>query len=480
MKSVSRFLAITTGFVAAAFVIPLLWAAVSGDGGLAPIALSCAIGAAASCAAAFIGREARLRDITSRGAVVAVLLSWLFASFIASLPYRFGGVLTSTVDSLFEGVSGLTTTGASVIADISSVPQSILLWRALSQWFGGIGIVVLALIFFPASSAAMQLFRAEVAGSYDERMTPRVQKTAIYLCSTYAILTAIEFVILMLFCRLSLFNALTLSLSTMATGGFLPTNGSVGAFGGMTAVVVSVFLVLASINLTLYWVVLSRRSLDSMRNNPELRTFIGLIALVGVMMSVILYAGGHITSVGEAFEQGFFHTISSISTCGFFITDTSQWPASVRLLTILMMFTGGCAISASGGMTCGRVATAMKHVRQEFTRVLHPRAIMPVRFGSRTVDDQTVSSCFGFITVYFIFFFIGIAVLSLCGLDMATSVGASAASLGNVGPGFSVAGSTMTCAQMPDSAKLTCMALMLLGRLEFFSVLMLFSKSFRR
>jgi trk system potassium uptake protein TrkH len=396
------------------------------------------------------------------------------------LPYIFSGVAPDFLDALFEGVSGFTTTGATVLSSLADVPRSILLWRSFSQWFGGVGIVVLTLAFFPMSGAGMQLYKAEVTGPFHERLTPRIQQTAAFLCKIYLALTLAE-IFLLTAGGFGLFDSLTLSFSTMATGGFSPYKDNIGHFaGGYVKWVTAIFLFLAATNLTLFHAVLVKKDLSAIRENKEFRFYAGTLLIFGAAVSLILYHGRLYDSPWESLAEGFFHTVSMLSTCGFFTTDYNAWPASARMLMLALMFCGGCAISTAGGMTCVRMLVIMRHIGAEFTRRLHPRAVVPTRIGDMPVDSGVITSCFAYFAAYIGVFVAGFALICLFGQDMTTAISGVAATIGNVGPGFGMAGPSEGYAAMPGAVKAVYIFLMLCGRLEIFTLLILFTPKFWR
>lgn len=480
MRRVCRFLSVVAFALAAALLLPIAWGLYDGGRGLGPLLLTLLLCAGVCIAMRAVGRGARFQEMRMKEALLAVPLSWLLASLLVGLPYRFDASVPTLLDAFFEGVSGFTTTGASVIPDLGRVPRSILLWRSFSQWIGGVGIVVLALAVLPASSAGMQLYRSEVAGPVHERLTPRIQQTAAFLWKTYVTLTTIQ-IALLLFGGLGLFDAMTLAFGTLATGGFSPYADNVGHFdSSYVKWVTAVFLFLAGANVTLFHAMLAKRSLSPLWKNPEFRFYAFLLLLFGVATSSLLYVGGVFASVRTASLEGFFTCVSMLSTCGYFISDYNAWPSSVRSLMLILMFCGGCATSSAGGITCLRVRIVLRHVGAEFRRLLHPRAVIPTRLGEEAVDSGVISSCFAFVIAYVALFLAGFGALALFGQDMTTAISGAAATLGNVGPGFGMIGPTESYAAQPGGVKVVYILLMLCGRLEIFPLLVVFTPSFWR
>jgi trk system potassium uptake protein TrkH len=481
LSRVCRFLSITSFSITAALLAPILWSVAERDAGLVPLIGSLVVGASMSGLFVFFGFGSGLGDMTNREAILSVALSWIVTSMIVALPYLFSGATPGFVDALFEGVSGFTTTGASVISDLSALPRSILFWRSFSQWLGGIGIVVLTLVFFPVSGAGMQLYKAEVSGPVHERLTPRIRETATLLWKIYVTLTVLQICLLMFAGGLDFFDASTLSFSTAATGGFSPYRGNVGHFSGKYVKwITAIFLFLAASNLTFYHMIFVRRTIKPLRENPEFRFYIAALFVFGSLTTLILFAKGYCADFRASAADGCFHTMSMLSTCGFFTSDYNHWPSSVRHLMLVLMFAGGCAISTASGITCIRIVIILKHLKEEFARILHPHAIIPPRFSGNVVDPSVVAACFAFFTAYIGIFLLGFVVLTMLGQDMTTALSSAAATLGNVGPGFGMVGPMESYASQSAGVKIVYMSLMLCGRLEIFTLLVLFTRKFWR
>jgi trk system potassium uptake protein TrkH len=479
---VFRFLSTVTTATTLAMSLPILAAAWSGDGGLEALVMAFLAGACVSAFLACVGRGASISDMSARDAVLLVIVSWLAASALTSLPYIFSGAAPTLLDAFFEGVSGFTTTGVSVIPNLESVPRSIRLWRSFSEWIGGLGIIVLILAVLPsagASGAGMWLYKAELSSPVHERLTPRIQQTAVFLWKTYIALTAAQIFFLM-WGGLDLYDSATLAFSTVSTGGFSPYHDNVGHFeGNYVKWVTAIFLFLSGINLTLYHILIVGRNPSRVWRNPETRFYVIVFLAFGALISAILYSYGVFQSLRTSILEGFFYTISMLSTGGFFISDYGTWPAVTRFLMMIMAFCGGCAISTTGGLTCIRVVVIIKHVWDEFTRILHQSAIIPTRLGDSTVDAGVVSSCFAYLSAYMIAFFTGFALLTLFGEDPTAALSGAAAALGNIGPGFKI-GQSGGLTMENSCVKLVSMALMLCGRLEIFTLIVIFTPRFWR
>jgi trk system potassium uptake protein TrkH len=461
-------------------LLPIAWSAVSGDGGFSPLARSFAAGICVSAALGILGNNSSFKEMSVREAILSVAAAWIVASVIIGLPYIFGGITPNFLDSFFEGASGFTTTGATVIRNLGEVPRSILLWRNFSQWIGGVGIVVLTLAMTPASGAGSDLYKAEVADPIQERLTPRIQETAAFLCKTYLCLTCTQITLLSLG-GLDIFDSLTLSFGTTATGGFSPYPDNVGHFAGSYVKwITAIFLFLSAANLTFFHSLIVRRSFSPLKENPEFRYYVATLLIFGTLVSVLLYSGEIFPSLEASMLQGFFHTVSMLSTCGFFIADYTAWPASVRFIMLTLMICGGCAISTAGGITCARMMVIMRHIRLEFVRLLHPRAQIPTRAGVQVFKPEVISSCFAFFAAYIGVLCLGLLFTTASGLDFTSAISGVAATLGNVGPGFGMTGPAAGYASLSPTVKSVYIFLMLCGRLEIFTLLVIFTPAFWR
>jgi trk system potassium uptake protein TrkH len=477
-RGAARFIAKTTAAAAAAMLLPVTWILLNGGGGMSAMVCSFVCASVMSALLFMAGRGADLDEMNSRDAILSVAGAWCAVSAAAGLPYLFSGVLPGFTDALFEGVSGFTTTGATVIRDLAAVPRGILLWRGISQWLGGIGIVVIAIAVFPSSGAGTQLFNAEVAGPARERITPRIRQTAVFLCKTYLALTGSQIFLLFL-AGLGPFDALTLSFSSVATGGFSPYPDNLGHFtSAPVRAVTALFLFLSASSLTFFHVVVTKKNLSCLRDNPEMKFYVRLTLMFGAALSCVLFFGGVFKSFREAAAEGFFHAISMLSTCGFFTAGFNEWPAAARMLTLLMMFCGGCAVSSAGGISCSRIQIVLRHIAAEFSRRINPRAVVPTRLGSSEVETPSVSAAFAFFAAYICVFCAGFLLVTLFGLDMTSAISGVAATLGNVGPAFGAAGPSAGYAGLASPIKIVYIFLMLCGRLEIFTLLVLFSPRF--
>lgn len=414
-----------------------------------------------------------------------VCIAWIVLAFFGALPYYRAGVFSSFVDAYFETMSGLSTTGASVLDDVEALPHGLLFWRHLTHWLGGMGIIVLAVAIFPALGVAgYNLFKVESSVPTFKRLAPRIVDTARLLWEVYVLLTALQVLVLVLG-NMNLFEAVCHSFATVATGGFSTRNQSLGAFSPFIQYSTIFFMVLGGINFTLHFHAL-RGNFRQMFCNPELRFFLGVQFLAATTVILVLYLRNVYGSFEEAFRYGLFQTVA-IGTCtGFGTADYEKWPDICRFVLFLLMFIGACAGSTTGAMKCVRVLVMLKSVGRAIRQLLNPRAVIVTKYGDTALDDNTISGmavfCFLYICVFasatfLLCLFAGESVEKANGIDLLSASGSVASCLGGVGPGFGSTGPSHSYSHLPAIAKCILILCMLLGRLEIFGVLVLFSPS---
>ena len=406
-----------------------------------------------------------------RESFLLVTATWVMATVVGALPYVFIKGPGFLVDGLFESASGFTTTGASILDDVEGEPQALLLWRSLTQWLGGMGIIVLGIAVLPKLAVGgMELLGAEAPGPVAQKLTPRIARTAEALWGIYAGLTGLQCAILSLLGMKPL-DALNHALTTMATGGFSTRSESVGAYGSAVEVVVWIFMVLAGVNFALHFNLLRGKSPVTVAKDPEFRLYIGLILGATVLIAGDLLMHGERSDPLEALRLGAFQTTTIISTTGFATADFDGWPHFSRTLLFMLMFVGGCGGSTGGSVKVVRVLIVFKRLGVEIKRILQPRAVLPVRMGRQAIPDEVVATVTTFAVLFVALFAAGGLLLALTGLDPVSAFTASATCLGNIGPGFAEVGPTHSMSQLPTAAKLILMTLMIIGRLELFTVL---------
>nr|WP_253932269.1 TrkH family potassium uptake protein [Lewinella sp. W8] len=416
--------------------------------------------------------------IRKREGYLIVALSWLSMVTFGMLPYLYSGMIPTVPEALFETVSGMTTTGASVLEDIEAQPRGLLYWRSLTQWIGGMGIIVLTVAIFPLLGiGGIELFAAEAPGPTSDKLHPRISETAKRLWFIYVGLTGVLGLLLWIF-GLSPYEAINHALTTMATGGFSTRNASAAAFGPSIQYLLIVFMFLAGINYTVLYLSLKRRWTEVWKSD-ELKAYLGLVAF----LTIIITIGVQLETQG-AFEQSFrdslFQVVSLMTTTGFVSADYTGWSTSLTLIFFVLLFLGACAGSTSGGIKLIRHLVFFKNSYLEFKRIVHPSAIVPLRINREVVPGKIITHVFNFLLLYLILFVFGSVALAMMGLDFMTAIGAMATSLGNVGPGIGDVGPVDNFAWLPSHIKVFLSFVMLVGRLEIFTVLVLFTPYFWR
>ncbi|MFW6200114.1 MAG: TrkH family potassium uptake protein, partial [Gemmatimonadota bacterium] len=372
-------------------------------------------------------------DITHREGFAIVTFAWTATAFFGALPFLLTGTVDSVVPAFFESMSGFTTTGATTFTDIEALPHGILFWRSFTHWLGGMGIIVLAIAVLPfLGVGGMQLFRAEVPGPTPDRLRPRITQTAKLLWYVYLGLSVAQ-TILYLFGGMGLFDAVTHTFATLATGGFSTKNASVAGFDSAYIHYVTIlFMYLAGINITLHFRAVAGR--PTYWRDAEWRFFTSVLVGAGLLLMVFNlllgdYAGSHETTLAAieaAFRDGLFQSAAIVTTTGFVTADFEGWPAAAQGLLFTLMFVGGMAGSTGGGVKALRVMVLLKHAWNEVRKHLHPRAVILVRVGRKVVREDVVSNIVGFVILYVFFFLAGAFVMSLFGMDLLTALGASA------------------------------------------------------
>lgn len=421
-------------------------------------------------------RELRLRD-----GFLVVVLFWTVLGLTGSLPFNLAdNPHMSVTDAVFESISGLTTTGATVIVGIDSLPKSILFYRQQLQWLGGMGIIVLAVAVLPMLGiGGMQLYRAETPGPMkDSKLTPRITETAKALWYIYLGLT-VACTLAYWVAGMSLFDAVGHAFSTIAIGGFSTHDASMGYFDStLVEMIAVVFLLLSGANFALHFTAWRARSLKVYLADSEFRFYLQLALAITVLVSVALYLTGTYDSWQEALTTGIFQTVSIGTTAGFTTADYSVWPGFIAITLLFSSFVGGCAGSTGGGIKVIRFLLLIKQGLREITRLIHPSAMIPIRVGQKIIEQRVVAAVWGFFSLYVASFTIMYIMLAATGLDLMTAFSAVAACINNLGPGMSEVG--LNYAGLNDPAKWILCFAMLLGRLEIFTLLVLLSPVYWR
>ncbi len=419
------------------------------------------------------------RELKKRDGYLVVTLGWVVMSLFGTLPYLISGSIPNFTDAFFETMSGFTTTGASILNDIEAMPKGILLWRSLSQWIGGMGIIVLAVAILPILGiGGMQLFVAEAPGISTEKLKPRIKDTAKRLWLIYVGLTFLETVLLM-FGDMPFFDALNHSLTTMATGGFSTKNNSIAFYNSpYIHYVITLFMFLAGTSFTLTYFILKRK-FKKVFGNEEFIVYLVFIILATLMLTGVVHSLTNY-SFEKNFRDTLFSVVSIVTTTGFVIEDYTAWSPLITMAFFALLFIGGMAGSTAGGIKVVRHIILFKNSFLEMKRQLHPNAIIPVRLNSKAIQGELTYHVLAFMMIYFLIFAIGSIIMAWVGLDFPTALSAVATSLGNVGPGIGGVGPVNNFSAIPTEGKWVLSFLMLLGRLELFTVLILLTPFFWR
>jgi trk system potassium uptake protein TrkH len=414
-------------------------------------------------------------DLTSREGFAIVTMSWGATAVFGALPYLLSGVLDSPTAAVFEAMSGFTTTGATVFTDIESLPHGVLFWRSLTQWIGGMGIIVLVIAVLPfLGVGGMQLFRAEVPGPTVERLRPRIAQTAKLLWLVYVGLTGTE-VALFLLGGMGPFDAVNHAFATLATGGFSTKNASMAAFdSAYIHWVTIVFMYLAGVNFSLHFRAASGRPVYF--RDHEWRFFTVLVLSSAATIMALNLASGTYSSFEPALRDSLFQATSITTTTGFVSADYGLWIPGAQMVLFALFFVGGMAGSTGGGIKTMRILLLLKQTGNEIRKHLHPRAILLTRIGRQSVSPDVVANVVGFVILYLLLCLVGAMLLALTGLDPLTAIGGSIATVGNVGPAFGQLGPTDNYGWLSSPALALMSFLMLLGRLEIYTVLLLFHR----
>lgn len=416
--------------------------------------------------------------VRKREGYLIVTTGWVFMVLFGMLPYLISGVIPTIPDALFETVSGMTTTGASVLTDIEAQPKGILFWRSMTQWIGGMGIIVLTVAIFPLLGiGGIELFVAEAPGPTSDKLHPRISETAKRLWFIYVGLTALLTIVLW-FEGLNFYEACNHALTTMATGGFSTRNNSMAAFSPTVQYTIIFFMLLAGTNYTVLYLGLKRRWTQVWKSD-EFKAYLALIGVLTVGITAGVFATGKF-GIEASFRDSLFQIVSLITTTGFVSADYTQYSNAITFLFFILLFLGACAGSTSGGIKLIRHLVFFKNSGLEFRRILHPQAVVPLRLNGQVVRGKIITHVYTFLLLYLFIFVLGTLVLSLLGLDFETSLGAMATSIGNVGPGIGDVGPVDNFAWLSSPVKLFLSFVMLLGRLELFTILVLFMPYFWR
>ena len=417
----------------------------------------------------------RTRDFFAKEGFVTVAFSWIIMSLIGALPYVFSGEIPNYIDALFETVSGFTTTGASIVPSVEAMTHGILLWRCLTIWVGGMGVLVFVMFVVPLSEEhSMHIMRAEMPGPTVGKLVPRIRKTAMILYVIYAALTVILTILLRL-CGVNWFDAVIHALSTAGTGGFSSHGTSVAYFDSAAVdAVIAVFCLLFGVNFNLYFFLLIRRFRDVFTND-ELRYYLGIVAFA--ILTITLNLRSYYGSALTAFRYAGFQVASIMTTTGHVTADFDLWPTYSKIVLFLLMFIGGCAGSTSGGIKVSRLIIMGKTIRNDIIHQINPREVHTVRLSGSVVTREVQHTTLVFVALYMLLIFISTLIVSLDNKDFISTFTPVVACVSNVGPAFGIAGATGSYASYSYLSKLVLSADMLRGRLEILPILMLCAPS---
>lgn len=416
-------------------------------------------------------------SVHKREGYLIVATGWLTMVSFGALPYIFSGTIPVWYDAIFESASGMTTTGASILTDIEAMPEGILYWRSLTQWIGGMGIIVLTVAIFPLLGiGGIELFGAEAPGPTSDKIHPRIRETAKRLWLVYVGLT-VTLAILLALEGMTVYDAINHALTTMATGGFSTKNDSMMHFDQpIIQYTITLFMFLAGTNFTIIYFGL-RGKFKKVWISDEFKAYLSLVVFFTLFVSLIVFYRMDIP-FEEAFRSSLFMIVSVITTTGFVSADYTLWGYTLTMIFFILMFLGASAGSTSGGIKIIRHLVFFKNSYLEFKRLIHPRAIVPLKLNNQVVAPRIIMHIIIFLLLYLLLFVVGSIIVSAMGLDFMTAVGAVATSLGNVGPGIGEVGPVDNFASLPWQAKLFLSFLMILGRLEIFTFLVLFTPFF--
>jgi trk system potassium uptake protein len=474
-----QFVSIFCAGVALCLAVPLGVALVLRDEGLIPLALSMAV-ALGSGLVLGVSLRRPGREFSHREAILLVAAAWLVAAVLGSLPFYLSPYFDSFTDALFESMSGFTTTGATVLANVEGLPGSLHVWRCFTHWLGGMGIILLGIAILPlVGIGGMELYRAEFSGARSDKLKPRIAETAKALWKIYVFFTVAEYVILRL-AGMGRLDAACHAFSTMGTGGFSTRSASIESFGSPAIeLIIVLFMLIAGINFTFHYRLLVERRPSQFFKDVEIRTYLFLAGFITAVVAAELLRR-QMYSYFDAFRLALFQATSIMTTTGFTSANFELWPPLPQLLLLAIMFVGGCAGSTAGGLKTARMVLLTRVVGREFRRLVSPRGVFAIRMNQDRVTEQTVQSLLNLVYLAFLIFFGASILLAAVGVDVLTALSATAASMFNVGPGLGSVGPAEHYGHLPMFAKWVLIVCMLAGRLEFYTILVLLTPVFWR
>jgi len=412
-----------------------------------------------------------IKRINIKSGLSIVALGWIAVSLLGALPFYLSGSVPTYIDAVFETVSGFTTTGASVISNVEILDRSILFWRSFTHWIGGMGILVFTLALLPAYGISnFQIFKAEAPGPTHGKLEPHIKNTARTLYVTYIVLTVLQIFFLRMG-GVSLFDSTLFTFGTVGTGGFAPYNDSVARFSTYVQMVISLFMILAGVNFTLY-VLLIKGKIRDVLADSEFRVYLRIIVISTFLIALNL-AWVHYDDVWHSIRDAIFQVTSVMTTTGYATVDFQTWPAFSKFVLLGLMFIGGSAGSTAGGIKVIRLLISVKLIKREISKIFHPNAIVSIKLGKKVVPNEVVARVNSFVALHLIVFVVGTLIISLDNVDMISALSSVAATLNNIGPGLELVGPTSNYASFSQLSKGVFTVIMLLGRLELFTIIAL-------
>ena len=451
------------------------------DGDLVPLLQSLAITIVSGFTLMLLFKSKEKKELSTHDGFAVVTIGWIAIVIFSAFPYYFSGTLDYT-NSFFEAMSGLTTTGATVFGHsdtlmIEDLPHGILFWRSFTPFIGGMGIIVFSIAILPLlGMGGVQLFRAEVAGPVADKITPRVKQTAKLLWGIYVGIVLILCLILKIE-GMSWFDAICHSFTTIATSGFSTKNASIGAYGGLIQWTIIIFMFVAATNFSLHYYFIAKGKFEYYKDH-EFRVYFSLCIIFSILFFINIVSTNMYQADLLSFRHSVFTAVSILTTTGFSTENFNEWPQMSKTLLFFLFFIGGSAGSTTGGMKIIRSILVIKYLVYEVRKLLHPKGIFNINIGEKSIDDNVVRATLGFYLFYILIFVFTAIFLSFTGLDVETALTASAAAIGNIGPGLGTIGPLDNWEHLTDLAKWLTSFCMLLGRLEIFTVVVLFSRSF--
>lgn len=479
IRHILKFVGALIFFLGISMCIPLVISIIYKDGSTYALLYSILITVGIGLILFMWFRQESDYQLNHRDGVAIVTFGWMAAGLAGAVPFILSGSIPDISNAYFESISGFTTTGSTILSNIEALPKALLMWRSITQWLGGMGIIVLSIAILPfLGVGGMQLYKAEIPSPVMDKLKPRISDTAKTLWKLYVAITVLEIAFL-LAGGMPLYDAVCHAFCTMPTGGFSPKNASIAHYSSAYFdVVIIIFMLLAGINFSLHYRLI-KGDLKIFKNDPECRVFLGIVCVCIVLVTMNIY-GNVYDSILDALRFAAFQVSSIITTTGFATADYEQWPAFSQALLLTCMFLGGMAGSTGGGIKIMRIILLVKHSYQEIFRIIHPHAVTTVKLGGRAVPAEILSSIWGFFVLYLGLFVIAVIIMTFLGLDIMTSFSSVAACIFNVGPGLGLVGPVENYQAIPLLGKWVLIFCMLLGRLEIYTVLVLLTPEFWR